>query len=63
MEVIIHGRGGGCTYDLMSSVPHFLASLGLKPVANIEELIVKMLNGRVSMVGVIGRRVERPTEW
>jgi hypothetical protein len=47
----------------MSSVPHFLASFGLKPVANVEELIVKMLDGRVGMVGVIGRRVERPTEW
>ena len=63
MEVIIHGHSGGCTYDLMSSGSHFLASLGLKPVANIEELIVKMLDGRVGMVGVIGRRVERPTEW
>ena len=63
MEVIFRYLGGGCTYDLMSSVPHFLASLGFKPVANIEELIVKMLDGRVGMVGVIGRRVERPTEW
>jgi len=43
----------------MSSVPHFLANLGLKPVANVEELIVKMLDGRVGMVGVNGRRVER----
>ena len=63
MEVIFRYHGGGCTYDLLSSVPHFFASLGFKPVANIEELIVKMLDGRVGMVGVIGRRVERPTEW
>lgn len=62
MEVV-HGHGGRCTYDLMSSIPHFPASLGLKPVANVEELIVKMLDGRVGMVGVIGRRVERPAEW
>ena len=47
----------------MPPVPHFLASLGLKPVANVEQFIVKMLDGRVCIVGVIGRRVERPTEW
>ena len=47
-------HGGGCAYDFVSSV----SSLGLKPVANVEELIVKMLDGRVGMVGVIGRRVE-----
>ena len=63
MEVVFHGPGGECTYDLVSSVSHFLASLGLKPVANVEELIVKVLDSRVGMVGVIGRRVERPTEW
>jgi len=51
-----------CTHDLVSSVPHFLARLGLKSVANVEELIVKMLDGCLAMVGVIGRRVERSAE-
>ena len=64
MEVIFHGHSEGCsTYELMSFVSHFSASLGLKPVANVEELIVKMQDGRMGMVGVIGRRVEGPTEW
>lgn len=46
----------------MPSIPHFLANLGLKSVTNAEELIVKVLDGRVGMVGVIGRRVERSIE-
>jgi hypothetical protein len=47
----------------MSSVPQFLGSHGLKSVANVEELLVKMLDGRAGIVGIIGRRVERPMEW
>ena len=46
----------------MPSVPHFLARSGLKSVANVEELIVKILDDRVGMVGVTGWRVERSTE-
>ena len=46
----------------MPLVPHLLARLGLKSVANVEELIVKVLDGRVGMVGVTGRRVEGSTE-
>ena len=46
-------------YDFVTPVPQFLARSRLEASSNMHKFVVKVLDGRVLLIGVVGRRVQR----
>ena len=45
-------------YHFMTPVPQFLARTRLEAPSNMHKFVVKVLDGRILLIGVVGRRVQ-----
>jgi hypothetical protein len=56
----------GGAYDFVTPVPQFLARSCLEAPSNVHKFVMEMLDGRVSLLGVVGGRVQwsvKTTMW
>ena len=56
----------GGAYDFVTPVPQFLARSRLEAPSNMHKFVMKVLDGRILLIGVIGRRVQwsvKTTMW
>lgn len=56
----------GGAYDFVTPVPEFLARSRLEAPSNVHKFVMEMLDGRISLFGVVGRRVQwsvKTTMW